>query len=398
MIGFIQARWKGRDVEQPETDYCPRGEAERHQGVSTFMFPALAAVGSDEPGGGERGRGRRRAGPRLGAVQKRVRHTVKKNKSVQMVKVPVGDAFIEAGRMQGEVRVSVRAVCNALGVNFSSQLAKLKKKPWAGVVLIVIPSPGGPQLTATIPLRALPMWLAGLSAAKVKPALRPRLERFQLEAADALARHFGLGGFQEVAPARRVPRAERRARLVLRLARSLSPASVEQRDALLVAAAEWLLPYRDGCVQEAPRLPPRVLDLGTLLHEVPEPIPPPPPPPDRHDPRSWDDPCVERGLALRDRDQGVQPGRAAGQVRAGRNERADDRSTVPVGHRDVVSLLWQYVERVATLVERTLRSHPNNMVGSFAVRIAMASAVGMTGKVGSGWVDRAPFKAIRAPG
>lgn len=178
---------------------------------------------------------------------------MKKNKSVPMVKVPVGDAFIEAGRMRGEVRVSVRAVCEALDVNFSSQLAKLKKKPWAGVALIAIPSPGGAQLTATIPLRALPMWLAGLSAMKVKPALRPRLERFQLEAAEVLARHFGLGGFQEVAPARSVSRAERRARLVLRLARSLSPASVEQRDALLVAAAEWLLPYRDGCVPEAPR-------------------------------------------------------------------------------------------------------------------------------------------------
>jgi hypothetical protein len=322
---------------------------------------------------------------------------MKQNKSVPMVKVPVGDAFIDAGRMDGEVRVSVRAVCDALDVNFSSQLAKLKKKPWAGVALIAIPSPGGAQLTATIPLRALPMWLAGLSTTKVKPALRPRLERFQLEAAEVLARHFGLGGFQDVAPARQVPRAERRARLVLRLARSLSPVSAEQRDALLVAAAEWLLPYRDGCVLEAPRSPPRVLDLGTLLHDVPEPIPPPPPPPDRQEPRRSDGPSVDRGLALRKPEQGVQPVRAGGQVRAAGHGRPDDQSTVPVDARDVAGLMWQYVAKVATLLERTLRSHPSNGIGGLAVQNAMASAVAMTGKVGLGAIGRPGPTAIRAP-
>src|SRR5215468_12188006 len=126
----------------PETDYCGR---ERPSDIwacppscsRPWQWSTTTSLAVESTAAGGRA-------PRLGAVQKRVRHTVKKNMSVPMVRVPVGDAFIEAGRTQGEVRVSVRAVCDALDVNFSSQLAKLKKKRWAGVALIAIPSRGGP--------------------------------------------------------------------------------------------------------------------------------------------------------------------------------------------------------------------------------------------------------------
>lgn len=88
------------------------------------------------------------------------------------------------------IRVVIRRVCEVLGVDFSSQLQKLKEAAWGGVGEITTPSAGGPQRTQTIPLKALPMWLARLNPGKVRPELRAKIIRYQCEAADALADHF----------------------------------------------------------------------------------------------------------------------------------------------------------------------------------------------------------------
>lgn len=90
----------------------------------------------------------------------------------------------------GAVHVGVRAVCNALGVDFSTQLKKLKSDPAAGVAMIATPSEGGAQETACIPLRALPLWLATIHPSKVSPAVKKKLIRFRIEAAEVLADHF----------------------------------------------------------------------------------------------------------------------------------------------------------------------------------------------------------------
>ncbi len=96
------------------------------------------------------------------------------------------------------LHVGIRAVCEALGVDFSTQLQKLKEKPWASVGFIPTQIEGDDQTRqiATVDLRSLPMWLATISTSKVATALREKLERYQLECAAVLAEHF----FPRVAP------------------------------------------------------------------------------------------------------------------------------------------------------------------------------------------------------
>lgn len=124
-----------------------------------------------------------------------------------IVHVPFDGDQLEVVLPDGEaptrenLRVVIRRVCETLGVDLSSQLAKLKAAPWAGVAEITIPSAGGPQSTSTIPLKSLPMWLARLNPGKVAPELREKVIRYQCDAADALADAFlGRGAGARGAP------------------------------------------------------------------------------------------------------------------------------------------------------------------------------------------------------
>jgi len=109
--------------------------------------------------------------------------------NTQMVKVCGTE--LEAGTdKDAKVWVSVKRVCDVLGVAEQRQIAKLKTKKWAGATMMVVPSAGGAQRTMMLPLRAFPMWLANISPTKVRPEARETLEKFQLEAAEVLAKHF----------------------------------------------------------------------------------------------------------------------------------------------------------------------------------------------------------------
>jgi hypothetical protein len=89
-----------------------------------------------------------------------------------------------------EVLVGIRGVCRGLGVDFATQLRKLKADSTMGVVMMPTPSPGGEQETACLPLRALPLWLATIHPSKVAEPVREKLLAYRREAADVLADHF----------------------------------------------------------------------------------------------------------------------------------------------------------------------------------------------------------------
>ena len=109
-----------------------------------------------------------------------------------MVPVRFDGDLLEAVRKDQTVYVSVKRVCESLGITEQGQISKLKECGWAGTTIIVAPSNGGNQQTFCIDLKSLPMWLAGIHASKVDEAVRPKLLVYQLECRDALARHFGL--------------------------------------------------------------------------------------------------------------------------------------------------------------------------------------------------------------
>lgn len=113
------------------------------------------------------------------------------DKALALVQVPFHGDVIDAGKDEdGTVWAAISRMCTTLGLESQAQTRKLREKPWAGVALIATPSNGGMQSAWCIPLRALPMWLATIEASRVKPELREKLELYQKEAAEVLARHF----------------------------------------------------------------------------------------------------------------------------------------------------------------------------------------------------------------
>lgn len=108
-----------------------------------------------------------------------------------LVKVQFYGDELEAVEQDGRVRVSIRRFCDNLGLDFSSQLQKLKGKAWAVVGEITTTGPDGKQYTtACIDLDTLPGWLFSIDARKVKEQVREKLARYQKEAARILADHF----------------------------------------------------------------------------------------------------------------------------------------------------------------------------------------------------------------
>lgn len=101
-----------------------------------------------------------------------------------------GDA-LDVARDGDRVLVSIRRVCEALGVDTKGQLAKLHGKRWAVVEMVSMTGPDGKTYdTACLSLDSLPMWLATIEPTRVALHVRPKLDRFQVEAHDALADHF----------------------------------------------------------------------------------------------------------------------------------------------------------------------------------------------------------------
>lgn len=113
-----------------------------------------------------------------------------------LARVPFRDGFILAveGKVknEGDRPVPIRPFCDSLGLATQAQLAKFKGKMWTCVVMIAmqLPNDDRTRQVACLPLRALPLWLATINPSKVRPAVRPMLEAFQMEAADVLYQHF----------------------------------------------------------------------------------------------------------------------------------------------------------------------------------------------------------------
>ncbi|MDN8624557.1 phage antirepressor N-terminal domain-containing protein [Corynebacterium kroppenstedtii] len=116
----------------------------------------------------------------------------------QLVTIPVPGAQEELKAVQtedGTQWAAARHICDVLGIDWGSQSVKLKNKSWATVAMITTVAEDGKQRTMfMVDRRTLTMWLATIDTNRVAPEVRPTLEAFQNEAADALDRYFNEGG------------------------------------------------------------------------------------------------------------------------------------------------------------------------------------------------------------
>ncbi len=87
--------------------------------------------------------------------------------------------------------ISLRRICEYLGLDPEAQRQKLKSKPWACTVIIKAHDISGrKQEILFIDIDSLPMWLATISTNKVRPQVKPKLISYQKEAAKVLRNHF----------------------------------------------------------------------------------------------------------------------------------------------------------------------------------------------------------------
>lgn len=110
----------------------------------------------------------------------------------ELIKVQFhGDTLDACGTCPEDAEVSIRRVCENLGVSTEGQLKKLKSKAWAVMnQKFMTGSDNKVYEVATITLKSLPMWLATIDPRKVKEQFREKLAKYQQECADVLANHF----------------------------------------------------------------------------------------------------------------------------------------------------------------------------------------------------------------
>jgi hypothetical protein len=95
----------------------------------------------------------------------------------------------------GKPIVPINRICVNLGIDWSSQLKRIQRDEVLseGLVMMTIPSAGGDQRMACLPLEYLNGWLFGIDENRVAPEIRDALITYKREAYGALYNYFVKG-------------------------------------------------------------------------------------------------------------------------------------------------------------------------------------------------------------
>jgi hypothetical protein len=89
--------------------------------------------------------------------------------------------------------VPVRPICEALGIDFSAQLQRLKRDLILGSTMVTITTVGADEKNRemiVLPMKFVFGWLFTIDANQVKKESREAVLRYQMECYDALYNHF----------------------------------------------------------------------------------------------------------------------------------------------------------------------------------------------------------------
>lgn len=124
--------------------------------------------------------------------------------SNDIVEIPFHNDTLIAHRSEdGDVFVALRPICNSMGIDFSGQLQKMKRQPWATVgELHTVGADGKTRDMTSVNRKTLTMWLATIDASRLKDEqARRNVIVYQKEAAEALDQYFNEGGAIRVSDA-----------------------------------------------------------------------------------------------------------------------------------------------------------------------------------------------------
>ncbi len=93
----------------------------------------------------------------------------------------------------GEKRVAVRPICEALGIDFSAQLQRLKRDEILSSVVVTITTTGSDGKRyemVTIPFKYVFGWLFTIDTSKVREDAKDAVMNYKMQCYDALYNHF----------------------------------------------------------------------------------------------------------------------------------------------------------------------------------------------------------------
>lgn len=102
-----------------------------------------------------------------------------------------GDTLFAVREGDG-VLIALKPISDRLGLDWSAQLKRTKRDPVLseGMAIMAMPSPGGVQDAAALPLHLLPGWLFGIGANQVRSESREIVLAYQRECHGALFAYF----------------------------------------------------------------------------------------------------------------------------------------------------------------------------------------------------------------
>ena len=98
---------------------------------------------------------------------------------VQKTVVFYGDDLIAIRAADGQIYVSFRHLCNALGLDRASQVQRVKRheilaEGYEGGAMMA--SPGGSQRAGVLRVDLVPLWLSGVDTKRVKPEIQDKMD------------------------------------------------------------------------------------------------------------------------------------------------------------------------------------------------------------------------------
>ena len=174
---------------------------------------------------------------------------------------------LPAGQVaDGTIWVPLRPICTALGLGWGSQYNRIQRDPVLAAAqgVFIMKTPGGDQRQVALPLKLLPGWLFGISASRVKPELRAKIERYQADCYEVLWTAFK----GDILPPPARPSTATGAALALEIAEAIAALARQQLDleARLDTMAGFMRPFvqtaRHELADHAARLSALELQVG----------------------------------------------------------------------------------------------------------------------------------------
>ncbi|WP_338683825.1 phage antirepressor N-terminal domain-containing protein [Streptomyces acidiscabies] len=162
----------------------------------------------------------------------------------EVVKLDLSAGSIHATLIDGLPHIVLKPAVEDLGLDYSTQLAKLKTRSWASMGQSPMQMPGDDQVRSVVvvPVRTFLMLLATVNENRVKAAVRPTLIAFQNETADAIESYWTAGGAinpraTEDQLDSLIARAKQQAEVLSALSGVVSPQWLETKGRLVAARA-----------------------------------------------------------------------------------------------------------------------------------------------------------------